>query len=62
MTPSLLCAAGAGLKRYKLFPGGEPVEQIIFVTEHTRNECEPDYILAHDGFTLNGVKYRKVKE
>ena len=29
MTPSLLCAAGAGLKRYKLFPGGEPVEQIM---------------------------------
>lgn len=40
----------------------EPVEQIIFVTEHTRNECEPDYILAHDGFTINGVKYRKVKD
>ena len=39
----------------------EPVEQIIFVTKNTRRECEPDYILAHDTFSLNGVKYRKVK-
>lgn len=40
----------------------EPVENIIFETANTRRECTPDYILAHDTFTINGIKFKKVIE
>ena len=39
----------------------EPIEEIIFITKNTRQHCDPDYILDHDSFTLNGIEFRKVK-
>ena len=40
----------------------EPVEEIIFGSKNHRVECTPDYILAHDTFTINGVKFKKIIE
>ena len=40
----------------------EPIEEIIFITKNTRQHCDPDYILDHDSFKLNGVEFRKVKD
>lgn len=37
----------------------EPVENIIFETANTRRECTTDYILAHDTFSINGIKFKK---
>lgn len=40
----------------------EPVEEIIFSSKNNRVQCTPDYILAHDAFSINGVKFKKVEE
>lgn len=37
----------------------EDIEKIIFVTKNNRQECTPDYIMAHDALTINGVAFKK---
>ena len=40
----------------------EEIENMIFITKNNRRECTPDYILAHDEVSINGVTFRKVKK
>lgn len=37
----------------------EDIEKIIFITKNNRQECTPDYIMAHDALTINGVAFKK---